>query len=128
MRRKLQILVVLSAWLLATGSQWDMLQVFAWGKMIATYSRTMSVKRAVVLTFTPSNLCEICQLVKTAKAQEDQARGTIKTPERPVVIQVEPTLVVSAPAVKAWLVCPDERDGGCDRLAPPLPPPREIAV
>ncbi len=128
MRRKLQILLVLSTWLLATGSQWDMLQVFAWGKMITTYSRTMSVKRAVILTFTPTNLCEVCQLVNDAKAKEDPARGASKAPERPVVIASEPTLVVASPVLSARVAIADLAMAGEGRPAPPLPPPRSIEV
>ena len=41
MRRQVSIVLVLAAWLLATGSQWDLAQTFAWGRMITTYSASM---------------------------------------------------------------------------------------
>ena len=63
MFRRLQLIAVLLAWLLATGSQWDGAQVFAWGKMVATYSRTMPLTAAVRLTFTPGNECDVCVVV-----------------------------------------------------------------
>ena len=47
MRRKFSLVLTLAAWLLATGSQWDLAQTFAWGRMIVTYSQTMSVAQAV---------------------------------------------------------------------------------
>ena len=105
-----------------------MLQVFAWGKMITTYSRTMSLKSAVRLTFTPTNMCEICQLVKSAKASEDPSRGTVKSPERPLVIQIRPSLFVAAPLTGMRVPLPEADAISNERLAPPLPPPRGIAV
>ncbi len=54
MRRRLSLLTLLTAWLLATGSQWDMVQTLGWGRMIVRYSQTMTLAQAVRLTFTPT--------------------------------------------------------------------------
>jgi hypothetical protein len=74
MKRRFQISVVLLAWFMATGAQWDLVQTFAWGRMVATYSRTMPLVQAVRLTFTPGTMCSICKAVNEAKRQES-ARG-----------------------------------------------------
>jgi hypothetical protein len=121
---------MLTAWLLATGSHWDLLQTFAWGRMIATYSQSMSLSQAVKLTFTPDNLCGLCQSVSSAKQQQEHATalpneaksfGKILLIFQPVAVFV-PRGPISSPwglthAVPAWR----------DRSPPPLPPPR-VAV
>jgi hypothetical protein len=129
-RRNLSILAVLFAWLIATGSQWDLIQVFAWGKMMATYSRIMPLRDAVALTFTPGNLCDICRLVDAAKEKQTEAGNPAasQAPEKPLVICVAPAVVVQAPAPTFEGLAEPKAPCGIGRAAPPLPPPRgEIA-
>ena len=38
MRRKLSLVLTLTAWLLATGSHWDLVQTFAYARMFADKS------------------------------------------------------------------------------------------
>ena len=127
MRRRLSLITMLTAWLLATGSHWDLLQTFAWGRMIATYSQSMSLSQAVKLTFTPDNLCGLCESVSEAKQQqahdtalpnEAKSFGKIPLIFQPIAVFV-PRGPISAHwdwnhAVPAWR----------DRSPPPLPPPR----
>lgn len=67
MRRPIALILTLVAWLMATGSHWDLVQTFGWGRMIATYSQTMPLSQAVRLTFTADNFCGVCELVNDAR-------------------------------------------------------------
>jgi hypothetical protein len=126
MRLKLQIGTVLLAWFIATGAQWDLVQSFAWGRMIAGYSRTMPLAEAVRLTFQPDNLCSICQMVSVAKQQQSKeagAPGSSAVSKAPLIFQAAPSVVVAPPAVAHWRAV-GLTVAGIGRTAPPLPPPR----
>jgi hypothetical protein len=120
---------MLSAWLLATGSHWDLVQTFAWGRMIACYSQTMSLKQAVKLTFTADNLCGICQSVSEAKQQLEHDAGLPSGGK-----STKKILLVFHPASLfcAWVPSPQMVRAGdvvpaCrDRSPPPVPPPRAV--
>lgn len=118
---------MLAAWLLATGSHWDLIQTFAWGRMIATYSRTMPLAQAVRLTFTPDNLCGVCKSVSEAKQQQDAAvpgEASSKAAGK-ILLVFEPRTAWSAdlPSVRGWVAF-DPHLAGRDRSPPPVPPPR----
>jgi hypothetical protein len=124
--RKLPLVLILCSWLLATGSQWDLLQGFAWAKMFSDNVRAMAVGDALARTFSPEGRCEICHAVSTAKQQQDDGDPTpggkapgetllLFMPAPPVVI-VRPDSVSFAPTEVAVL--------GLGRIAPPVPPPR----
>src|ERR1700712_3398132 len=70
------LLLTLTAWLLATGSHWDLLQTFAWGRMLATYSQSMPLLEAAQKTFSPDGMCGICHAVADAKQKESAADST----------------------------------------------------
>jgi len=128
MRRRLALLPLLLAWLLATGSQWDLVQTFAWGKMIATYSRTMPLADAVRLTFAPDNLCGLCKVVSSAK-REQPASSVPGAPAEtlakiPLVFQPAPLFVAAVPVVTDRLSGDLPELQGAARAAPPVPPPR----
>ena len=69
--RRFSALFVLCAWLLASGAQWDLVQGFAWTRMVVNYSRTMPLAQAVRLTFTPENLCGVCEFVAAHRTRAD---------------------------------------------------------
>jgi hypothetical protein len=131
MRRRFQIILVLFAWLLASGGQWQLIQSFAWGRMIATYAKTMPLREAVRLTFTPDNLCGICELV--VAAQQDA------TPDAPLPFGAsldaknlfltlpDASFILDAPESARWALC-DRRIPDSARQTPPLPPPRGLAA
>ncbi len=129
--RRFSALFVLCAWLLASGAQWDFLQSFAWGRMIANYSRTMPLAEAVKKTFTPDNLCGVCEFVAVAKTR---AEGEGKTGEPapveagakakpPLATPPEHHIVFGSAPAPEW---PAERFhvDTCARPAPPTEPPR----
>ena len=132
MRRPLSLILTLTAWLLATGSHWDLVQTFAWGRMLATNAQSMSFLAAAQRTFTPEGMCAICHAVADAKQKESAADST--TPgssgkslgKIPLVFAPADAPLVIASVTFRWspndqLICT------ADRAAPPLPPPRALA-
>ncbi len=128
MRRRISLILTLAAWLLATGSHWDLVQTFGWGRMIATYSQTVPLAEAIRLTFTPENMCGVCTAVATAKQQSDSPAipGGKLDGKVLLVFAPVPSLIVAAPdftfvTFGTPLLPPSER------AAPPVPPPRYAA-
>ena len=127
MRPKLSLILTLFAWLLATGSHWDMVQTFAWGRMIADYCGEMSLSAAVKKTFSADTMCPLCHAVSDAKKSADGDGTTLDTkslgkivlvcpPVGPIVIADSGT-VGSRSAVRLTSF-------SRDRAKPPSPPPR----
>jgi hypothetical protein len=130
MRSRFQILVILFAWLLATGGQWHLVQSFAWGRMFVAYAKTMPVSEAVRLTFTPDNMCGVCELVSAAQQQHGDTAlpvGTSLDAKTPLVFQPAHTVIIAAPAAPSWSLS-DRETPAAERAAPPLPPPRALAA
>lgn len=127
MRRKLSLITMLVAWLLATGSHWDLVQTFAWGRMLANYSQTMPLAQAVKLTFTPDNLCGLCESVSEAKQQQDAALPSDGTGfgKIPLVCQPVPSLIGVSSSGETWALC-DLAPTGRERHPPPVPPPQTL--
>lgn len=128
MRRKLSLITMLTAWLLATGSHWDLVQTFAWGRMIATYSQSMSLAQAVKMTFTPDNMCGVCESVSEAKQHQDSALPSDGKALGKILLVYQPAPVFFglSPASGTWMPC-DFTPAALDRSPPPVPPPRVLA-
>lgn len=124
MRRNASLVLTLTAWLLATGSHWDLVQTFAWGKMFATYAQSMSYADAARLTFTADNFCGICEIVQEATdADESNAPAKAGTREIQLALGVAPDVIVPRPDTASWT--PDaSRLPRVTGSAPPTPPPR----
>ena len=131
MRRRLSLVLTLAAWLLATGSHWDLVQTFGWGRMIATYSRAMPLLRAVKQTFSGEAMCGVCALVHHAKEQQDADNAKVpgtKAPAKIFLVSAPSVLVFASPASNCVGVVPaGSAPLSADRTAPPLPPPRVAA-
>lgn len=130
MRRQFSLVLTLAAWLLATGSHWDLVQTFAWGRMITTYSHSMPLLRAVEKTFSGDALCGVCEVVQGAKQQQDangaRVPGT-KAPEKIFLVSTPGVLVYASPApLCVGLVPAGSTLLSSERAAPPLPPPRLV--
>jgi hypothetical protein len=127
MRLRFAHLFALFAWLLATGSHWDMVQGFGWGRMIATYSRTMPMAEAIRLTFTPDNLCGVCEAVAAAKkaSEAGDTPSAIPAGAQKIFLALAPAEVVIFAALPAprW-PAEDLQPDACARPAPPVEPPR----
>jgi len=130
MRPKISLIVTLFAWLLATGSHWDLVQTYAWGSMIAGYTGEMSFAAAVKKTFTADTMCHLCHAVADAKksSNDDVALPGGKSPGK--------IILVCAPPASSFFLCtplylgvvvPRALPSSIDRAAPPLPPPRSLA-
>jgi hypothetical protein len=125
----LSLLLALTAWLLATGSHWDIVQTYAWGRMIVHYSRSVPLTEAVRLTFTPGNECRVCLVVQSAqeKAPEPAVPGAAAAEKRVMALPpVSPAVLPPADLVM-WRVA---RGGSATerRECPPVPPPRRATA
>ena len=126
MRSRFQIVVILFAWLLATGGQWHLVQSFAWARMFTAYAKTMPVSEAARLTFTPDNMCGVCELVSAAQQQHGDTAlpaGTSLDAKTPLVFQPVPAVIIAAPTAPSWSLA-DRDTPASERAAPPLQPPR----
>jgi hypothetical protein len=131
MRRKASLLLTLTAWFFATGSQWDVAQTFAWARMFATYAQSMSVLEAAKKTFSGEELCGVCDVVQDARQSgEDEAAGATTAAKAlgklPLMIPASAVLVTAVPAP---VLRPDATASppGTSRACPPTPPPRAAA-
>jgi hypothetical protein len=123
--RRIQISLVLCLCFLGTGAQWDLMQVFAWGRMTVEHAQSMPLTQAVAKTF-DGEMCGICRMVANAKKQE-QSRSNVPElkMESKILLffQAAPKVVVEAPRSAAWR--PTEATVvTAGRSAPPVPPPR----
>ncbi len=127
MRRKLSLITMLTAWLLATGSHWDLVQTFAWGRMIASYSQSMPLEQAIKLTFTADNLCGVCESVSEAKQQQDAALPSDWKASGKILLVFQPHSAFVAELAEAGKSLMRETTPAWrDRLPPPVPPPRAV--
>lgn len=128
-RQKLATLTFLLAWLIASGSQWDLLQVFAWSRMFVGYTQTMSVMEALTETFDAEKPCELCCLVQEAKEREQSETALQpKLPEKMLLYWHCGSAFISPD-----ILPPVWRSG--DRLVPErrlikpaIPPPRGLVL
>jgi len=131
MRRRFSLVLTLTAWLLATGGQWDVVQTFGWGRMIFTYSQSMPLLRAVEQTFRGDTLCGVCLAVQAAKQQQQSADAKVPNPPAPEKIFLANTVHVGVFASAAFActgLVPDwPAPVSAERSAPPGPPPRRLA-
>lgn len=129
--RRFSTLLVLCAWLLATGSHWDLVQSFGWGRMIAQYSQSMPLAEAIRLTFTTDNFCGVCEVVNTARATDPADDDAPPPSSRDLKVQLAlltvPRVVIAAPTVlERFSVSPSRAPTRDD--PPPLRPPRPLAA
>jgi len=129
MRRKASLLLTLTAWLFATGSQWDAVQAFAWARMFTTYAQSMPLLEAAKKTFSGEELCGLCEVVQdTRQGAQDESKASApaegkalgKMPlaspsETLFVLRLPPSVLCPPPSVFA----PE-----APRASPPTPPPR----
>lgn len=122
--KRSQIFVVLLAWVMATGAQWDLVQVFGWGRMIANHSRNMTLIDAVKKTF-DGEMCNVCLAVKAAKQQESRTTVPSGKFEGKIILVYQPTteVILTAPDSSGW-PHGDREPLSALRSAPPTPPPR----
>jgi hypothetical protein len=125
MRHKIAIISLLTAWFLATGSQWDFVQTFAWAKMLAGYAKVMPLSEAVAETFDADKPCALCRAVTRAKQQQDNSPPPEANLRAKLIYIFQPTpafVITLRPgrpwSLNDWVLPPTEKS------APPVPPPR----
>lgn len=126
MSRKGSLILTLTAWLFATGGHWDIVQTFAWGKMFATYAQSMSFTDAAKLTFTADNLCDVCEVVSSAKQGSEPGQSSpapAGTKKILLALNSSSPIILQRPPVEPW---PEQQDRAPSSRgqSPPLPPPR----
>ena len=129
MRQKFSLLMTLTAWLLATGSQWDLVQTYAWSRMIAGYAQRMSLEQAVEKTFAPGTMCRLCHAVAAAKQSEPDTPAVPASAPAKILLVFSPCPQPFAERVRTEeaevsLACPWI---GRDRPEPATPPPRWLS-
>jgi len=129
MRLRFQLSFLLSLGFIASGAQWDAVQVFAWGRMFASHARAMPLVQALSQTF-DGEPCPICRLVATARRQERSPSDAPvqKTGIKTVLFfQTISPMQLEPPHPVMWR--PDETSlVTVERSRPPLPPPRMAAA
>ncbi|PTY07167.1 hypothetical protein DB347_07595 [Opitutaceae bacterium EW11] len=126
MRRRIAILSLFTAWLLATGSHWDLVQTFAWGRMMVRNVQVVSFRQALEDTFDGEKPCEICLAVAKAKQQQDASSAPPESKLRdkiPLDCQPVRVMVLGLAAGPRWpmdVFSPKS----AEEAQPPVPPPR----
>jgi hypothetical protein len=128
MRQRISLFLTLAAWLFATGSHWDLVQTYAWGRMFISYAQAMSLSAAAEETFS-GQMCDLCKAVQKNKREQSApkfpASAKVRLPDAAPPAAVA-KIVSPAPCVigviPALATC-----AGRGRNAPPLPPPRWTA-
>jgi hypothetical protein len=129
--KRLQVVVCLSAWLIATGCQWDLVQLVAWGRMFAGYSQEMSMSAAARKTFS-GEMCSLCRAVQKGKQEQEQNSAKSSMPGKSEIKLLDACPVtamagITGPVRRAiGIVAGPELMIGRARMAPPLPPPRVV--
>lgn len=126
MLKQLKFCAAFLAWLLATGVQWDVLQVVAWGNMFLDNMATRTMGAALEKTFDGEE-CELCVAVREAKQREESPGvPSTKQPQKITLIFSAKAVYIHPPAVpKIWELV-DAFCTGEARSAPPVPPPRLV--
>lgn len=127
MSKPLATAALLLAWLCANGALLDGLQVFAWTRMFANYTQTMSVKAALRETFDPAKPCKLC--IRVANAKSDLQQHALppvseRASEKELVLALQPCAqLVLARTAEHW---PEPRvtPGLIRHEDVPVPPPR----
>jgi hypothetical protein len=124
-RQRFSLGVTLLAWFIASGSQWDVVQVFAWARMFVANTETLSLGDAVVRTFSPEARCGLCNAVSAAKQQRDTPATPGPRLEDKAFLVCEPVPVIVAVArPRATSQPDDQRLKSAGKEPPPLRPPR----
>ncbi|HEY0966118.1 MAG TPA: hypothetical protein VGD88_01910 [Opitutaceae bacterium] len=130
MFRPLRGLVLLLAWLCATGMHWDLVQIAAWSRMWYRAAQTETVASALDSTFAPGATCRLCAAVDEGRTTGDLASDSLlRLVGRPVLLAWadEPRCDVRFDAEAHQRVWSTGRTG-LTRAEPPAPPPRFARV
>ena len=107
----------------------DTVQVFAWTRMFAGYSRELPLASALRATFDPARPCELCLAVAKAKAAEQPAAPTVpvRAGEKLVLACAVRPVIVFAGARESWPEAGPQRAATWVKPVPVRPPRRTLA-
>lgn len=123
---RIRVMMLLLGGCIATGIQWDVLQVAAWSRMWWRFTTTESIAGALEATFSPERRCELCEAIETAQATVPMEQIVIEMPSlHPPLLPLARIAGFLPPPVAA------ERLPSTEVIAPPAfpaappkPPPR----
>jgi len=122
--RAIHLSLLLAAFL-AVGSHWDFAQVFAWGRMFALNSRSMSLQEALRDTFNPAKKCALCRAVEHARDQQEQSQLPDPKIQKEILLTFAPkSLFITYSAEKSVVRPRNWKTPSFDKATPPVPPPR----
>lgn len=121
-------LLLLFGCLTATGGHWDVLQVWAWARMIVASAETSTWGEAVVTTLTSGEQCEVCQVVETGKKQQGTMPGWAGSfTGEPLLIFSRVGMVIGRDLCGSAMFVGEIMVPASTRAQPPVPPPRVLA-
>lgn len=128
--RPLRSLMLLLAWLCATGTHWDLVQVAAWTGMWYRAAKTESVVAALEATFAPGATCRLCAAADDGRTAGDLAEDAVlRDLGKPLLLtwiedDFQDLIVSSETHPRVW----STQLEGLTREPPPEPPPRSQRV
>ncbi len=113
---------------MATGSQWDLAQVIAWGRMFAGYAQEMSLTAAVQKTFSGTK-CRLCEVAQRGKQQQEENADHVPLAKAAgkmfdLCLLTNATSLYSPESDPASYAVWVPSSQGRGRASPPSPPPR----
>lgn len=134
MKKLLRYLLVSLGCLHLTGGPLALLQVYAWGGMLISYSQKTGLRQAVQDTFSGEKPCPMCRRIAVAEKKSDSERNAPIVPgQREIRLQdLAPQMIpldliaLKTPAGRSFVPAPAVASAGSPGRgadAPPLPPP-----
>jgi hypothetical protein len=112
---------------MATGSQWDLTQLVAWGRMFTGYAQELTLSAAAEKTFS-GEMCHLCKVVQNGKREQSAAGDKTAAKAFGKILDLAPLtrkVEVRAPEMKPEKTLAAALPlSGRDRATPPSPPPR----
>ncbi|MBC7980516.1 MAG: hypothetical protein H7Y36_08140 [Armatimonadetes bacterium] len=135
MKKKFQILFVLIACLHLLGGPYALIQICAWGTMLASYSQESGILQGARETFSGERPCKLCCNIAAAKVSDFKSE-TPQLPEKIRSLKLLQEMLageILLLAMPEGMLIPDP--GFCDISTwredfiplPPTPPPRREA-
>jgi hypothetical protein len=135
LKKLFQLLFLLFAGLHLSGGPYAIVQVYAWGNMLAEYSKESGFVQGAKDTFGGEKPCRLCCKIAAAK-KADAESGKPEAPAAPSQVTKAPDYLPSThglPVPPAGTKAPPVMFGrpvilsGIGMNSPPTPPPRTVA-
>ncbi len=117
--------VLLAVVILDTTSGHGILQMAAWMRMIAVYSRSAPLTEALKETFDGQHPCGLCESIQKAKQTEKKPEAIQLDIKREFFCQANGTMILT-PSTDSWLRVVSVVNLSTISERPPVPPPRSL--